>query len=57
MKVGKKATGQESYAKYCVRRHGTRMTVRAANALEKAIETKVRQAGKREIRAEVCDGN
>lgn len=51
MKVGKKAQGQAHYGKLCVSRHGRRMTVRAANSLEKALETKVRQAAKREIRA------
>ena len=48
MKVGKKGTGQENISKLCVSRHGSRMTVRGANALEKVIETKVRRAGKKE---------
>lgn len=52
MKVGKKAQGQEQYGKLCVSRHGSRMTVRAANSLEKALETKVRQAARREIRSQ-----
>ncbi len=48
MKVGSKAQGQEQYGKFFVSRHGSRMTKRAANALEKTLETKVRQAGKKE---------
>ena len=50
MKTGKKAQGPAQYGKLCVSRHGSRKTVRAANALEKAVETKVRQAAKKEIR-------
>lgn len=54
MKVGKKAQGQETFGKYCVARHTSRMTKRAANACEKVFETKVRQAAKREIRDQVA---
>lgn len=53
MKVGKKATGQEQYGKMCVSRHGRRMTIRGANALEKAIETRVRREGKKQCKREV----
>ena len=49
MKVGTKGTGQESIAKRCVIRHGGG-SKRSANAEEKAIETKVRQAGKKECK-------
>jgi len=48
MKVGQKAQGQEVIGKLCVSRHGSRMTRRAANALEKQFETKVRRQGKKE---------
>jgi len=48
MKVGKKATGQSSIDKMCVTRHGNGGGKRAANAEEKAIETRVRRAGKKQ---------
>ncbi len=48
MNVGQKAQGQEQYGKLCVSRHGSRMTKRAANTLEKRFETKVRRQGKKE---------
>ncbi len=47
MNTGTKAQGQEQYGKLCVSRHGSRMTKRAANALEKKLETKVRRSGKK----------
>jgi hypothetical protein len=50
MKVGKKGTGQEHLAKMLIKRHGSRASVRGCNALEKAIETRVRRAGKKECR-------
>lgn len=49
MKIGKKGTGQESMAKICVIRHGG-APKRARNAEEKAIETRVRQAGRKACR-------
>jgi hypothetical protein len=54
MKVGKKAQGQDALAKVCSIRHGGG-SKRSCNALEKAIETKVRQAGRREIRAQLAN--
>jgi hypothetical protein len=47
MKVGKKATGQEHLGKMLVSRHGSRGSVRGANALEKVYETRVRRQGKK----------
>ena len=52
MKIGKKAQGQEQMAKMCNVRHG-HGPKRGCNAVEKAIETRVRHAGRREIRAEL----
>ena len=49
MKVGKKATGQSSIDKMCVIRHGGG-SKRSANAEEKAIETRVRRAGKEQAK-------
>jgi len=51
MKVGQKAQGQDPQRKLCVIRHGHGPR-RGCNAEEKAAETKVRQAGKKEIRNE-----
>lgn len=50
MQVGKKGTGQDSHSKLCVIRHGGG-TRRSCNSVEKAIESGVRQAGKK-----VCRG-
>lgn len=47
MKVGKKATGQESYTKMCVAHHTSRMRRGKGRRIEKAIETRVRQSGKK----------
>lgn len=44
------AIGQVRLWKTCVSRHGQRMTIRGANACEKAIETKTRQQGKAQCR-------
>ena len=52
MKVGKRAQGQEHLAKVCVIRHG-RGAKRGLNAQEKAFETQVRQAARREIEREI----
>jgi hypothetical protein len=49
MRVGLKATGQEQFGKLCVVRHG-RGSRRACNALEKAIETRVRRSGKKAVK-------
>lgn len=49
MKVGTKAQGQDHLGKMCSIRHGGG-SKRSANALEKAIETKVRQQGKKECK-------
>lgn len=46
MKVGTKAQGQDAIGKMCVIRHGGG-SKRSANAAEKALETKVRRAGKK----------
>jgi hypothetical protein len=54
MKTGQKATGQEPYGKLCVIRHG-RGSRRGANAAEKAIETRVRQAGKKAVKVAQLD--
>lgn len=45
-KVGQKAQGADIHAKVYVARHG-HAPPRSAQAAEKAIETKVRQAGKK----------
>lgn len=45
-KVGQKAQGQDQYAKLCNARH-KRRSRRGLNAVEKAAETKVRQAGRK----------
>lgn len=50
MRVGKKAQGQTGYGKLCVARHSPRMSKAAANALEKACETRVRQERKKLVR-------
>ena len=52
MKTGTKAQGQDANGKMCVQRHGHKRgsSRRSYNAAEKALETKVRQAGKKEIR-------
>lgn len=47
MKVGTKAQGQNHRAKLVSVRHG-HAPRRSCNAQEKAVETKVRQAGKKE---------
>lgn len=50
MQVGIKAQGHASpYEKMCVQRHSSRRK-RSYNAAEKAAETRVRHAGRREIR-------
>lgn len=49
MQVGKKAQGQDHLAKLVNRRHGHGPR-RGCNAVEKAAETKVRQAGRRACR-------
>jgi hypothetical protein len=49
MKVGRKAQGQDHQAKLVSVRHG-HGSRRSCNAQEKAIETKVRQAGKKACR-------
>lgn len=49
-KVGTKAQGQDHNGKLCVRRHGSKMSKGTAHRCEKAFETKVRQAAKKEIR-------
>lgn len=49
MQTGTKAQGQDHMAKMFVIRHG-RSGRRIVNAAEKAIETKVRQAGKKACR-------
>jgi hypothetical protein len=52
MRIGKKAQGQDHLAKMCAQRH---VKCKApAKRIEKAAETRVRQAGKREIRAELA---
>lgn len=51
--AGLKAQGQEGYGKLCVHRHTSRFTIAVANACEKAVETRVRQAGRREIQAQL----
>jgi hypothetical protein len=48
--AGLKAQGQEGYGKLCVHRHTSRFTIAVANACEKAMETRVRQAGRRAVR-------
>ena len=50
MKTGKKAQGQPHLAKLTVQRHG-HAPRRSYNACEKAAETRVRQAARREIRS------
>lgn len=55
MRTGKKAQGQDALAKLCVIRHGNGSR-RGCNAAEKAIETRVRQAGKREARRQLAEG-
>lgn len=50
MKVGKKEQGQEG-SKMVVIRHG-RASRRAVNRIEKALEVKVRQAGRKACREE-----
>jgi len=53
---GRKASGSvNSRVKSYNSRHGSRGTVRSCNAVEKAIETQVRQAGKREVREALAD--
>jgi hypothetical protein len=53
--VGRKSLGKDAVtSKRWVRRHASRVTVRVANTCEKALETKVRQAGKRECREAEC---
>jgi hypothetical protein len=49
MRIGKKAQGQNVNAKLVVQRHG-HAKPRSYNRCEKAAETRVRQAGRREIR-------
>lgn len=49
MKIGTKAQGQDHMAKLVTIRHG-HAPRRSCNAQEKAIETRVRQAGKKECR-------
>ncbi len=49
MQTGKKAQGQDVGRKLHVQRHG-HSKPRSYNRCEKAAETRVRQAGKREIR-------
>lgn len=46
MRVGQRATGQEPYGKLCVERH-QKTCKRTLNAVEKALETRVRRKGKR----------
>lgn len=48
--VGYKGQGNSGYPKVCVVRHSARSTTRSANAVEKDIESGVRQRGKRECR-------
>ena len=51
MKVGKKAQGQACpIEKMLVKRHGSRASRRGCNALEKAIETRIRREGKKACR-------
>jgi hypothetical protein len=52
--VGKKAQGQSGAHKVWVVRHG-HAPPRAANAQEKAIETRVRREGKKEIARQLED--
>jgi len=47
MGVGKKATGQQPWSKWCVERH-QKTCKRTLNAMEKRYETRVRRQGKRE---------
>jgi hypothetical protein len=50
MKVGRKAQGsQGGDAKFCIQRHG-HSKPRSYNRCEKAIETKLRQQGKKAAR-------
>jgi len=49
MTIGTKAQGQDHMAKLCNRRHGHGPR-RGCNAVEKSIETRVRQAGKKVCR-------
>jgi len=49
MMVGMKAQGQDIMAKLVNRRHGHGPR-RGCNAVEKAVETKVRQAGRKACR-------
>jgi hypothetical protein len=49
VKVGKKVQGQEVGSKMVVIRHG-RASRRAVNRIEKALESKVRQAGRKACR-------
>jgi len=49
MKVGRKAQGQEAPGKELVHRH-TNLSKGTARRCEKALETRVRRAGRREIR-------
>jgi hypothetical protein len=44
---GTKGQGQSHQGKLVVARHNSKMSKRAANALEKAHETRVRQASKK----------
>ena len=52
MRVGRKAQGQDHLAKLVVQRHG-HAPKRSYNAAEKAAETRVRHAARREILAQL----
>lgn len=53
MRIGQKAQGQPVNEKWCNARHGHGPR-RGCNAVEKAAETRVRQAGRRVIREELA---
>jgi hypothetical protein len=55
MKVGKKAQGTDfTMGKTCVSHHGSRMRHGKGRPIEKAIETRLRQQGRKACKHEDC---
>lgn len=50
MQIGKKAQGNTGHGKLCVAHHTSRMRHGKGRRIEKAVETRVRQEGKRTCR-------